>query len=191
MPRRLSAAKELENLFNSTTLNEELNRRGTQWQFKPKRAPWYGGFWERLIGLTKTTLKKVLGRTFVSLTALQTITVEIEAILNNRPLTYVSADVNDPEPLCPAHLLYGRRIVSLLYALIEAEKISDPDYSSSSTIRKAANHQAQILQHFQGRWKREYLTALREFHKVTGNNSNQGIDVGDVVLTYDNTPRTS
>ena len=27
---------------------------GIDWQFIPKRAPWYGGWWERLIGLTKT-----------------------------------------------------------------------------------------------------------------------------------------
>jgi len=47
-----------------------------------------------LIGLTKTTLKKVLGRTFISLIALQTIVVEIEAILNDRPITYTSTDLN-------------------------------------------------------------------------------------------------
>jgi hypothetical protein len=45
-------------------------------------APWFGGFWERLIGLTKTALKKVLGRASVNLVTLQTLVVEIEAILN-------------------------------------------------------------------------------------------------------------
>ena len=61
-----------------------------------------------VIGLTKTTLKKVLGRTYISLINLQTIVIEIEAILNNYPLTNMSTDLNDPEPLCPSHLLYGR-----------------------------------------------------------------------------------
>ena len=32
--------------------------------------------------------------------------VEIEAVLNDRPLTYVSNDSQDPEPLTPSHLLY-------------------------------------------------------------------------------------
>ena len=59
-----------------------------------------------------TTLKKVLGRASVNLTTLQTIVVEIEAILNDRPLTHVSSDVIDEEPLTPAHLLYGRRITA-------------------------------------------------------------------------------
>ena len=63
-----------------------------------------------MIGLTKTTLKKVLGRASVNLTTLQTVVVEIEAILNDRPLTYLSTDVNDEEPLTPIHLFYGSRI---------------------------------------------------------------------------------
>ena len=56
-----------------------------------KESPlvWGAGFWECLIGLMKMTLKKVLGRTFVSLTSLQTIVIEIEAVLNDRPITYV------------------------------------------------------------------------------------------------------
>ena len=69
---------------------------------------WYGGFWERLIEPTKTILEKVLGRSFIALINLQTIVVEIEAILNDCPLTYTLTDLNDPESLCPSHLLYGR-----------------------------------------------------------------------------------
>ena len=104
----LSAAKEIEELVNSVKIHDTLKVQGTTWQFIPKRAPWYGGFWERLIGLTKSTLKKVLGRAFVSLIMLQTVIVEIEAVLNDCPLTYVLSEINDPEPLTPSHLLYGR-----------------------------------------------------------------------------------
>ena len=188
-----SAAREIEKMINSPTLNEHLNKRGTMWQFIPKRAPWYGGFYERLIGLTKTTLKKVLGRTFISLIALQTIVVEIEAILNDRPITYTSTDLNDPEPLCPSHLLYGRRIVTLPYPQVNTEDITDPDYTTASApiIREAFTHQAHIIQHFQGRWKQEYLTALREFYKVRGTCAPQTIKVGDVVLIHDDLPRGS
>ena len=74
----MAAADELQNLFDSTLLMETLNRRGVVWKFIPKRAPRYGGFWERLIGLTKTALKKVLGQTYVTLSSLQTIIVEVD-----------------------------------------------------------------------------------------------------------------
>ncbi|VDI32061.1 Hypothetical predicted protein, partial [Mytilus galloprovincialis] len=64
---------------------------------------------ERLIGLTKNCIKKVLGRALVTFRVLETIVIEIEAILNDRPLTHVSTDLTDDEPLTPSHLLYGRR----------------------------------------------------------------------------------
>ena len=127
----LSAAEELTELFQSQSLKESPSKQGVNWQFIPKRAPWYGGFWERLIGLTKTTLKKVLGRASVDLTTLQTITVEIEAILNDRPLTHVSSNVIDEEPLTPAHLLYGRRITALPHIRVEQDEILDPDYNQN------------------------------------------------------------
>jgi len=75
--------------------------------FYTKDSPLVWGFWERLIGLTKTALRKVLGKALVILPVLQTVIVEIEAILNDRPLTYVSMELRDPEPLTSSHLLCG------------------------------------------------------------------------------------
>ena len=39
---------------------------------------------------------------------LQTLVVEMEAILNDRPITYLSIDVTD-EFLTPSHLLNGKK----------------------------------------------------------------------------------
>ena len=86
----LSAAEELRQLFQSPSRKEFLSRKGVEWQFIPKRAPWYGGFWERLIGLSKRAIKKTLRRAFITLTELQTLAVEVKAILNDRPITHVS-----------------------------------------------------------------------------------------------------
>ena len=183
----VSASKELEQIFTSDKLGESLNAKGVRWKFIPKRAPWYGGFWERLIGLTKTVLKKVLGRSFITLEVLQTLIVEVEAVLNDRPLTYLSADVTDPEPLTPSHMLYGRRITMLPYPVVEDE-LTDPTFLSSTSLRDKVNRQTQLLDHFQRRWQREYLTSLREVYKATGT-SKQTVNVGDVVLVHDDVPR--
>ena len=182
----LAAAEELTSLFQSPSLKTALEHHGVTWKFIPKRAPWHGGFWERLVGLTKQSLRKVLGRAFVTLPVLQTIVVEIEATLNDRPLTYVSADVTDVEPLTPAHLLCGRRITSLPHEY--EENLDDPDYMDAPTMRQQVDRHSKILNHFQSRWKREYLTSLREFHKTSGHNK-QSIKKGDVVLMHDDKPR--
>ena len=125
-----------------------------------------------------------------SFTTLQTLIVETEAILNDRPLTYVSSDVTDPEPLTPSHLLYGRRITTLPYRVVEDDKLADPDYTPGPVLREKTKRHTLLLQHFQKRWKREYLTSLRETHKASGTNI-QRIRVGDVVLIHDDTPRTT
>ena len=121
------------------------------------------------------------------LSSLQTIIVEIKAMLNDRPITYVPSDVSDPEPLTPAHLLYGRRITSLPHPIIDDDELIDPNFVTESDIKRKAETQAPILKHFWKQWKLEYLTSLRNFHRTTGNNI-QRVQVGDVVLVYDDTP---
>ena len=186
----MSAAEELRSLMEKTEVKEELGRRGVTWQFIPKRAPWYGGFWKRLVGLTKTTIKKVLGRRHVSLRTLETIVVEIEAILNDRPLTFVSSEMGDPEPLTPSHLLHGRRITCLPHEMVDVDELTDPTFENTSSMRKSANTQAAIIRDFQPRWRHEYLTSLREHHKTSGNNI-QLVKKGDVVFVHDDAPRAT
>ena len=48
--------------------------------------------------------------------------------------------------------------------------------------------QMHLLQHFQGRWEREYLASLRETHKYTGV-THQTVKAGDIMLVHNNVPR--
>ena len=114
--------------------------------------------WECLIGLTKAAIKKVLGRRHMSLPTLETITVEIGAILNDRPLTFVSSDLGDPEPFTPSHLLHGRRITCLPHQDTDIDELVDPTYREASQIHKRARLQAAILGDFKKRWCHQYLT---------------------------------
>ena len=185
----LSAAEELRSLMQLPEVKEELGRRGVIWKFIPKRAPWYGGFWERLIGLTKSAIKKVLGRRHISLMVLETIVIEIEAVLNDRPLTFVSSELGDVEPLTPAHLLHGRRITYLPHEMVDTDELIDPSFGDTDSIRRRAKVLAAIIQDFQKRWRHDYLTSLREFHRRSGD-TRQVIKKGDVVIIHDDTPRT-
>ncbi|XP_053390985.1 uncharacterized protein LOC128553823 [Mercenaria mercenaria] len=180
-----AAANSIQLLLRSATIQDTFHSQGTEWRFIPKRAPWFGGWWERMIGLMKTTIKKVLGRAFISYESLRTIVTEIEGVMNDRPLTYVTTDAADPDPLTPAHLLYGRRITSLPHL----EEVPAPKPSTQTDISKRARILKQLIGNFRERWRHEYLTSLRQYHRTTGNNT-QTIKVGDVVQIYDDSPRT-
>ena len=184
----VASAKEIQRLTSSPTLQETLNTHGTTWKFIPKRAPWYGGFYERLIGLTKNCIRKVLGRSFVSVDVLNTVITEVECILNDRPLTYVSSDPLDEDPLTPSHLLYGRTIVSLSYPSNVPDSSGSTKDLNHYSANKRYNAQSQCIQHFWSRWRKEYLTSLREYQRNGGHNE-QNIQEGEIVQIHDENPR--
>jgi len=145
----LSTAQRLKEMLGSEELHTVLSRCSVTWKFIPKRAPWYGGYWKRLIGLTKGALKKVLGRVHISLRMLQTLIVEVEATLNDRPLTYLSEDPRDPEPLTPSYLLHGRRITTLPHVLITEQDLQYSDYGcTDNLLHNNAKRLSLLLKHF-------------------------------------------
>ena len=68
---------------------------------------------------------------------------EIEAILNDRPLTYLSDNTQDPDPLTPSKLLYGRRITRVLHELVT--DLDDRDYGDTLDISKRARVLAHLI----------------------------------------------
>ncbi|XP_074634310.1 uncharacterized protein LOC141892876 [Acropora palmata] len=156
----IDSAESLNELCRSPSLKEALGRKEVNWRFIPRRAPWYGGFRERLVALTKRPMRKTLDRTPTTFIEFQVLVVEIEATLNDRPLTYVSSDICDEEPLTPTHPLYGRRVNSLPFDYgITSDDLTDPNYSDSANIRRRVKLQAHLLQRFRNRWRHEWLTS--------------------------------
>ena len=67
------------------------------------------------------------------------------------------------------------------------EELQEPTYCGAEQVRRDARIQSALLQHFAARWRREYLTSLREFYRPAGR-SGQVIKVKDVVLVHDDCP---
>ena len=93
-----------------------------------EKAPWQGGFFERLIQSAKRCLKRTIGNAKLSHEELSTIVTEVELILTSRPLTYVSTEDLE-EPLTPSHLITGRRFSRFSsFPGVSSGSIEDPDY---------------------------------------------------------------
>ena len=107
---------------------------------------------------------------------LATLLVEIEAVVNARPLTYVHDDEEGISyPLSPSHLIYGRRI-----AVTPNQEHQDIVSTNQSLTRRIKYHR-KLLSQFTRCWQREYLTSLREQAKAYASESTT-LSVGDVVL---------
>ena len=78
------------------------------WHFNPPAAPYMVRIWERIVKTVKNVMFSRIKNTVLTDFQLMTIFTEIEAIINNRPLTYISDKPVDLEPLTPNHLLLGR-----------------------------------------------------------------------------------
>ena len=142
-----SASKELEKIMNDPSVIRHFTQEGIKWSYNLEKAPWWGGFYERLVKSLKSGLKKTIGRAKLTQDELVTVVAEAEMILNCRPISYVSTEDLE-EPLTPAHLIIGRRI----NALPEVDSPLDEDFGiSQNDLSRRARHLNMILSHF---WKR-------------------------------------
>ena len=58
-----AVAKWLKQIIKSEQSHEHLTKENINWKFNLPKAPWWGGHFERLIGVIKQVLYKSLGRT--------------------------------------------------------------------------------------------------------------------------------
>lgn len=92
----------------SPSIQEQLTHYKVRFLKNPPYAPHFGGAWEREVRAIKTALRVILGDQSVSEEVLRTVIIEVEEILNSRPLGYLSSSLADPEPVTPNLLLMGR-----------------------------------------------------------------------------------
>ena len=167
--------------WNQSQIHDFLLQRNIKWTFNPPTGSHHGGAWERCIRTVRKVMKALMKEQVLDDEGLNTLMCEVEAIVNGRPITKLSDDPRDLEPLTPNHLL-----------LLRAGPAVPP-----GTFTKYDNHsrrrwrQVQYLADvFWRRWVREYLPSLQERQKWHKKQRNFAKD--DIVLVLDdNKPRSS
>ena len=167
----VAAAKWLAKVQRDEKFNNFLCENSITWQFNLSRAPWWGGQFERLIGLMKSAFYKTVGQGFLSWNELADVLLDVETTLNNRPLTYMEEDIQLP-PLTPNSLLF-----------INANILPDPAADlEKGDLRKRMKFLKQCKDVMWKRWTTEYLRALRERHCLKHSGTGRDLAVGDVVI---------
>ena len=77
------------------------------WKFNPPSAPHMGGAWERMVRSVKEVLSGLMRERTVTDPQLLTLFTEVENIVNSRPLTHISDDIDDLSALTLNHILLG------------------------------------------------------------------------------------
>ncbi|XP_046856027.1 uncharacterized protein LOC124449123 [Xenia sp. Carnegie-2017] len=175
-----ATVKTLENLYNIASVQGYLGNNRKEWKFNLERAPWWGGFFERMVRSVKRCLKKVLGNARLAFDELLTAMVEVEATFNSRPLTYTYDEVGG-EPLTPSHLVTGRKLLFMPdVGSGSGEKEPDEGY-----CKQRYRYLSKKKLHFWNRWRKEYLVGLRQFHKQDKDNVIRVVEKEDVMTVYE------
>lgn len=180
----IGAERELEEsvkALENDKIQKTLLKNGIAWTFNPPSGAHHGGVWERLIKSVKKVLYYVLKEQTLDDDCLHTALCEVEAVINDRPISTVTNDPNDLEPLTPNHLLQLKTSPIMPPGLFHKE-----DLYSQRRWR-----QVQYLANlFWRRWIREYLPLMQLRHKW--NKVKRNFTPGDLVVIIDEkAPRNS
>ena len=126
----------------------------------------------------KRTLQKVIGRSCFSFEELNTLLVEVEGIINARPLTYLYDDLDGINFVrTPWHLINGRRLQNT--PISSHFEIA----STHESLTRRSQHQKRLVNQFTETWRKDYLVSLPETHAASSRKKGKpGIAVDDVVL---------
>ena len=164
--------KWLRQLRKDERLQGLLDEYEINWKFNLSRAPWWGGQFERLIGVVKTAMNKVIGGGMLTWDELSEVLLDVETQINRRPLSYLEEDLELPI-LTPSTFLYQR---TNQIPEQDTWRIRDRD------LRKRAKYLKTCKDNLWKRWQREYLTAVRERHNLTHKATKFQPQIGDVVI---------
>lgn len=178
-----------EDIVRSPAVQDYSSIRAIEWKFITQHSPWMGGLYERMVGSVKRSLRKTINGASLTLIQLQTITTEVEAIVNSRPLIYVEASIEDHKILTPAHFLYGSPKIGLPEIIVGDDK----EFKLKSTTKDALienwKRGQNILKNYWSCWRKDYLASLRERSEKLSKSSLSTPSIGAVVLIEENVPR--
>ena len=169
-------------VLTDNSVRSYISTKGIVWKFTTALAPWMGGCYERMVGLVKSTFKSAVGRKLLKFEEFNTLMVEVEAIVNSRPLTYVNSDIDSGLALRPMDFL-----TSLPTGTSEVDPAIRPIGGDAG--KNLLRYWKQKQRRLDSLWRQfydDYLVSLRERGQIGHRNKRSDIystpKEGEVVL---------
>ena len=180
-------------ILQKIALTSDMRKNNIIWKFLPSRAPWMGAVWERLVGMVKLELMKMQMRVKWNEYEWRAHLTEIESVINERPLTYVSDEGEEPEVITPKSILGGTLSSSTIGIDINIdEMLLDMGEYKGKTI-ELHKEKIKIKSRFWKNLRNDYLSTLRSarYKPDSGKKTfcNRDPKVGDVVIIHNVDPR--
>lgn len=171
------ASKELQlavQNLNQNRLMHEFTTGDTEWSFIPPGSPHMGGAWERLIRTVKQNLNKMKWSKTPTDEVLENTLVEIENVVNSRPLTAIPVDDDQAPVLTPNHFLLGSS---------NGLRPWVPFNDGAVALRNNWQMSQVMTNAFWKQWVRDYLPTLTRRTKWFENV--KPIEMNDIVVIVD------
>lgn len=164
------AEAELRKILQNISKEAQSRFASISWKFNPPAAPHMGGAWERLVRSVKNALNYALPERNPSEDLLRCCLIEIENMINSRPLTYVETERDRLEALTPNHFLLGSSSGTKPFGNFTDEV---------HVLRAEWKRQQAITRDFWTRWITEYLPSISQ--RTRWYEKTLPLQVGDVV----------
>ena len=178
-PNYVGARNELKRLYqflSKKTTNNEIHQyllsQRIQWLNTPAAAPHFGGLWEAAVRSMKRHLRRMTGSLIFTFEELTTVSCQIEAFLNSRPLLpLVSHNPDGLAILTAGHFLF-----------MESPRAypEDPAMPEEARLLQRWEKCQSVVRHLWARWNREYLHLLQARTKWQHTRPNVQLD--DLVI---------
>ena len=152
----VGAAKWVKAAMKGERLHNYLSVNQIKWQFNLSCTPWWGGQFERIIGIMKSALHKLIGNGMLSWKELQEVLLDVEITLNNRPLSYLEDDRHLPILTLSSMQFVNSNVLPEL----------QPHHTETADLCKRAKHLLKCKEVVWQPWSKEYLRSLHKKHCV-------------------------
>ena len=182
----IRANKILKDIASTKQVKTNLAMKGISWKFTPARAPWFGAVYERLIGVLKKELVKLIGHSLITYYELTVTLAEVEFIINNRPLI----KVGEEEVITPNNILSGRDNEDSILTVLETKEVLEEALRTKNNLPKLNQQTLQRKETFWKNFQHQYLESIKfsidkSGHKGSGHLPKEG----DLVIIHSSDPR--